>query len=61
MNDYDYEFHYHLDKTNKVDDDLSRKVVACAITIEKILVYLQNDMCSLEIEVVVRKLSTLTI
>ena len=61
MNDYDYEFHYHLDKTNKVDADLSWKVVACAITIEKILVYLQNDMCGLEIEVVVRKLSTLTI
>ena len=35
VNDYDYEFHYHPGKANKVADALSRKAVAFAIMVEK--------------------------
>ena len=61
VNDYDHEFHYHLGKANKLVDALSRKMVTFAITVEKMLVQLQNDMCNLEMEVIVGKLSTLII
>ena len=60
VNYYDYEFHYHLGKANKVADVLSRKAVAFATTVEK-MVPLQKDICSLKIEVVVQKVSSLTI
>ena len=61
MNDYDCEFHYHPSKDNKVADALSQKTVLFAITVEKMLVQLQKDMWSLEMEVVVRKLLSFTI
>ena len=48
-------------KANKDGYALSQKAVAFAITIEKMWVHLQKDMCSLEMEVVVGKLSVLTI
>ena len=35
VSDYDYDFHYHLDKANKVADALSRKSMAFAIRVEK--------------------------
>ena len=50
VNDYDCEFHYYLGKTNKVVDALSQKVVVFTITVEKILVQLQKNICILEMK-----------
>ena len=50
------ELHYHLVKANKVGHALSRKVVAFAIIVEKMLVQLQKVMCCLKMKVVVGKL-----
>ena len=61
VSDYDHEFHYHPGKANKVVDALSRKVMEFAINVEKISKPLQVDMCNLEMEVVIGKLSSLTI
>ena len=58
--DYDYEFHYHPGKANKVADALSQKAMAFAINIENMLKPLQVDMCNLEMEVKIGKLSALT-
>ena len=60
VSNYDYKFHYHEGKTNKVADTLSRKMMAFAISVEKMPRPLQVNMCNLEIEVIIRKLSTLT-
>ena len=54
------EVHYHLDKANKVTDASSEKHVLHAVTMEKILEKLERDLCDLEMEVVIRKLPTLT-
>ena len=35
VSDYDCDFHYHLDKANKVADALSRKSMTYAISVEK--------------------------
>ena len=61
MNDYDCEFHYHPGKANKVADALSRKTMAFAISIEKMPKPLQVDKCNLGMEVIIGKLSALTI
>ena len=47
-------------KANKVADALSRKLMAFAISVEKMLRQLQIDLCSLGMEVIVGKLSVLT-
>ena len=59
--DYDCEFHYYPGKANKVVDALSRKAVAFAISVEKMSRPLQVDMCNLGMEVIIGKLSVLTI
>ena len=56
VNDYDYEFHYHPGKANKVVDALSRKSMAFALSAEKMLRPLQVDLCILGMEVIVGKL-----
>ena len=61
MNDNDYEFDYHPSKANKVIHALSQKAVVFAVMVEKMLVQLQKDICSLEMEVIAGKLSALTI
>ena len=61
MNDYDCEFHYHPGKANKVADALSQKSMAFALSAEKMPRPLQTDLCSLGMEVIVGKLSALTI
>ena len=58
---YDCEFHYHPDKANKVANALSRKAVSFATSVEKIPRALQIDMCNLGMEVIIGKLSALTI
>ena len=60
-NDYDCEFHYHLGKANKVINALSRKPTSFAIEVEGMPKRLQADLCNLEIEVIIGKLSALTI
>ena len=61
VSDYDYEFHYHPNKANKVADALSQKSMAFAISVEKMSRPLQADLCSLGIEVIIGKLLALTI
>ena len=61
VSDYDCEFHYHPGKANKVADALSRKAMTFAINVEKMPKSLQVDMCKLVMEVMIRKLSSLTI
>ena len=61
VNDYDCEFHYHPGKANKVAGTLSRRSMAFAISVEKMLRPLQIDLCSLGMEVIVENLSALTI
>ena len=61
VSDYDYEFHYHPSKANKVANALSRKAVAFAISVEKMPRSFQVDICNLGMEVIIRKLSALTI
>ena len=58
---YDYEFHYHPGKSNKVADALSQKSMAFAISVEKMPRPLQANLCSLGMEVIIGKLSALTI
>ena len=61
VSDYDCEFHYHPGKANKVADALSRKTTAFAISEEKMLRPLQVYVCNLGMEVIIGKLSALTI
>ena len=61
VNDYDCEFYYHSGNANKVADALSWKSMAFALSAEKMPRPLQTDLCSLGMEVIVRKLSALTI
>ena len=61
VSDYDCDFHYHPNKANKVVDALSQKSMAFAISVEKMPRPLQVDMCSLEMEMMIKKLSALTI
>ena len=61
MSGYDCEFHYHLGKANKVADVLSRKSMTFLISVEDIPRLLQTKLCSLGMEVIVGKLSALTI
>ena len=61
VSDYDCEFHYHPSKANKVVDALSRKAMAFAISVEKMPRPLQVDVCNLGMEVIIGKLSALTI
>ena len=61
VNDHKCEFQYHLGKAKKVVDALSPKAITFVITVEKMLVPLQKDIYSLEMEVVVGKRSPLTI
>ena len=60
-NDYDCEFYYYPGKANKVTDALSLKAITFAIMVEKMSVQLWSDMYNLEMEVIVGKLSALTI
>ena len=61
MSDYDCEFHYYLGKANKVADALSRKAMAFAISVEKMPRPLHVYMCNLGMEVIIGKLSVVTI
>ena len=61
VSDYDCEFHYHPGKANKVADALSRKMMTFAIRVEKMPRPLQVDVCNLGMEVIIWKLSALTI
>ena len=61
VTDYDCEFHYHPGKANKEADALSQKAIAFAINVEKMPKPLQIDICNFEMEVIIGKLSTLTI
>ena len=61
VSEYDCEFHQHPSKANKVADALSRKAMAFAINVEKMQKPLQVDICNLEMEVIMGKLSALTI
>ena len=61
VNDYDYEFHYHPNKSNKIAHALSQKSMAFAINVKEMPRPLQADLCSLGIEVIVGKLPALTI
>ena len=61
VSDYDYEFHYHPSKANKVADALSRKTMTFAISVEVMPRSLQTDLCGLEMELITGELSALTI
>ena len=61
VSDYDCEFYYHSDETNKVADALSQKAMAFAITVEEMPKQLKNDMHNFEMEVIVGELLALTI
>ena len=61
VSDYDCDFHYHLGKTNKVVDALGQKTMTFAINVEIMPRSLQTDLCDLEMELIISKLSALTI
>ena len=61
VNDYYCEFHYHPSKVNKLANALSQKSMAFVLSVEKIRGPLRIDLCSLGMEVIVGKLSALTI
>ena len=60
ISDYDCEFHYHPGKANKVVNALSQKSIVFAISVEKMPRPLQADMCDMEMEMIIGKLSALT-
>ena len=45
VNDYECEIYNHPGKANRVTDALSQKSMAYAITMEKIYMSLQKDLC----------------
>ena len=61
VSDYDCEFHYHPGKANKVADALNRKTMAFAISVETMPRPFQVNMSNLGMEVIIGKLSALTI
>ncbi|KAL5546021.1 hypothetical protein UlMin_005708 [Ulmus minor] len=61
VKDYDCEILYHPGKANCVADALSRKSTTTVMSIRKMPEMLQKDIQKLEMEVIVGKLSTLTL
>ena len=61
VKDYDCEIMYHPGKANRVVDALSRKPTATLMSIQGLPKSLQNDINSLEMEVINGQLAVLTL
>ncbi|KAL5564092.1 hypothetical protein UlMin_027256 [Ulmus minor] len=61
VKDYDCEILYHPGKANKVADALSRKSTTTLMSLQVLPKELQDEVCSLGVEILVGKLSTLTL
>lgn len=61
VKDYDYEILYHPGNANKVANSLSRKSTTTVMSIQSLPQYLQNDINSPSLEILVGQLSTLTL
>ena len=59
VKDYDCEILYHLGKANKVTDALSRKSTTTLMSLQVLPKELQDEVCSLGVEILIGKLSTL--
>ena len=61
VKDYDCEILYYPDKANKVAEALSRKSTTTLMSLQVLPKELQDEVCSLGVEILVGKLSTLTL
>ena len=61
VKDYDCEILYHPGKANKVVDALSRKSTTTLMSLQVLPKELQDELCSSGVEILVGKLSALTL
>ncbi|KAL5555584.1 hypothetical protein UlMin_037820 [Ulmus minor] len=61
IKDYDCEILYHPGKANKVADALSRKSTTTLMSLQVLPKELQNEVCSLGVEILVGNLSAFTL